>query len=121
MLFFALFTIKGNVWATNSTEDVTTREIELSVKEELPEPRSVGGVVIPARAFLYNSFVHITFNKMVNQALVLIVNSADNSIVFSQVCKSPADLYANLSEVRPGNYKLEIIIDGMAVWGHFSL
>lgn len=87
--------------------------------ETAPKTRSI--IFQPAYAYLYNKVVTVDFQATFSAVTVNVVNDVTGETVYSELLASPTSVSIDLNEADSGDYRLEIISDGISLEGYFPL
>lgn len=87
--------------------------------EDMPVTRSP--IFLPVHAYLYNKVVTADFQVTFSAVTVNVVNDVTGETVYSELLASPTSVSIDLNEADSGDYRLEIISDGIALEGYFPL
>lgn len=88
--------------------------------ETAPKTRSI--IFQPAHAYLYNNkVVTVDFQITLSAVTVNVVNNVTGETVYSEALVNPRSISIDLNGANSGDYRLEIISDGIALEGYFPL
>ncbi|MCD7900112.1 MAG: DUF3244 domain-containing protein [Bacteroides sp.] len=83
--------------------------------------RSFSPVTIPASACLDDAFLYINFKEGVTNVSISITNQETGITTFIMTIKEIPLYSIPLMEMESGIYRLEMIIDGLRVYGDFDI
>lgn len=87
--------------------------------EDMPVTRSP--IFLPVHAYLYNKVVTVDFQATFSAVTVNVVSDVTGETVYSELLVNPTNVSIDLNGADSGDYRLEIISDGIALEGYFPL